>query len=616
MTAKTKGWLFVLASAAALAAFLFALPTPDGAKPDTVAAAALPSAAAGDGGVLVFHDVRLFDGERLHTSTTVVVADGVVRAVGPDADVPAGAAVIEGAGKTLLPGLIDAHTHNYGNALERALVFGVTTHLDQFTDWRQAARWRAEQAAGEAASRADIFSAGTLVTKAGGHGTQFGLDIPTLADATAADSFVADRLAEGSDWIKLVIEDGSEIGRSLPTLDAKEAAAVVAAAHRRGVLAVAHVHTRAAALLAVAAGVDGLAHLFVDEPPGAGFGALLAEHGTFVIPTLSVLASLAGEPAGASLVDDGRLSSYLLASERNSARQSFGKLAPRAISVAAETLAQLRAAGVPILAGSDAPNPGTAYGASLHGELELLVANGLTPLEALHAATAAPADAFRLPDRGRIAPGMRADLLLVDGDPTRDITATRAIAGIWKAGHAFDRRPPDPATPQQAVLPPGVLRVSDFDDGEMNAALGAGWSASTDSLFGGHSTVELTVGDKALAVSGEIARGFAFPWAGAMLAPGAAPMSPVDLGDGTVLVFRTRGDALDVLVFAEALGPRPVTAEIDASPDWQEHRIELASLGLDGRAVQGFLFTGAARPGRFRFELDDVALERPADEDS
>ena len=94
---------------------------------------------------------------------------------------------------------------------------------------------------------------------------------------------------------------------------------------------------------------------------------------------------------------------------------------------------------MPILAGTDAPNPGTAHGASIHRELELLVRAGLSPLEALRAATSVPARAFALHDRGRIAPGLRADLVLVDGDPTRDILATRNIVAIWKLGRIVDR---------------------------------------------------------------------------------------------------------------------------------------------------------------------------------
>jgi imidazolonepropionase-like amidohydrolase len=99
-----------------------------------------------------------------------------------------------------------------------------------------------------------------------------------------------------------------------------------------------------------------------------------------------------------------------------------------------EALRQLAKAGVPLLTGTDSPSPGSTYGASVHGELELLVGAGLTPLQALAAATSAPARAFRLADRGRIAPGLRADLVLVDGDPTSDVRAARRIVAVWKKG--------------------------------------------------------------------------------------------------------------------------------------------------------------------------------------
>jgi imidazolonepropionase-like amidohydrolase len=100
---------------------------------------------------------------------------------------------------------------------------------------------------------------------------------------------------------------------------------------------------------------------------------------------------------------------------------------------------RLADAGVTLLAGTDAPNPGTVFGASLHRELELLVRCGISPAQALAAATAEPARVFGLADRGRVAAGQRADLVLVSGDPLTDITATRAIERIWRGGIACDR---------------------------------------------------------------------------------------------------------------------------------------------------------------------------------
>jgi imidazolonepropionase-like amidohydrolase len=100
----------------------------------------------------------------------------------------------------------------------------------------------------------------------------------------------------------------------------------------------------------------------------------------------------------------------------------------------------LAAAHVRILAGTDAGNPGTAPGISMHGELEYLVKAGLTPEQALAAATSVSADTFHLTDRGRIASGLRADLVLVNDDPTSEITATRDIVEAWKAGIPVDRQ--------------------------------------------------------------------------------------------------------------------------------------------------------------------------------
>src|SRR5690606_24798377 len=93
---------------------------------------AMPGAAAGQQATL-FRDARVFDGERVHASADVLVRDGRIAAIGADLAAPAGATVVEASGMTLLPGLTDAHTHAFGDALREALMFGVTTELDMFT---------------------------------------------------------------------------------------------------------------------------------------------------------------------------------------------------------------------------------------------------------------------------------------------------------------------------------------------------------------------------------------------------------------------------------------------------------------------------------------------------
>ncbi len=113
-----------------------------------------------------------------------------------------------------------------------------------------------------------------------------------------------------------------------------------------------------------------------------------------------------------------------------------------AFAEASASVGALHAAGIPVPAGTDAAEqPGlprlVAHGASLHAELELLVEAGLSTVDALRAATVLPARHFGMSDRGVIEAGRRADLILLDGDPLADITATRSIRRIWCAGTEY-----------------------------------------------------------------------------------------------------------------------------------------------------------------------------------
>ena len=250
-------------------------------------------------------------------------------------------------------------------------------------------------------------------------------------------AFVDARIAEGADYIKVIYE------HAFPTLTKEQLEDVVAAVHRRNTLVVAHVTAQRDARDAIAAGVDGLVHVFADSPPEADFAGFAARHGVFVVPTLSVIEAATGATDTTWWQDDPRLAPY----SRPRCGRSLERKMPPGIGAelklahAQAAVGALHRAGVPILAGTDAPSPGLAHGLSLHRELELLVLSGLTPLEALASATSEPARAFGFHDRGRIAEGRRADLLLVDGDPTVDIRATRDIVGVWKLGRRarFDR---------------------------------------------------------------------------------------------------------------------------------------------------------------------------------
>ncbi|MEO8449158.1 MAG: amidohydrolase family protein [Gemmatimonadota bacterium] len=578
---------------------------------------------------ILFHAVRLFDGHRIIPSTDVLVSGGLITRVGPGLAAP-GALRIEGAGKTLLPGLIDAHAHVFGAALTDALMFGVTTELDMFTDHTFAAAKRKEQAEGGAAGRADLYSAGTLVTSPKGHGTEYGMVIPTISTPDEAQAFVDARLAEGSDYIKIVYDDGSSYGFTSPTISKEVLGAVIKAAHARKKLAVVHIGSQQDARDALEAGADGLVHTFEDSPPAADIGSLAARRHAFVTPTLTVNASVAGIPVGATLLADSAFARGVSPENIVTLRRTFTRRpgAKTNFDYALASVRAFHAAGVPILAGTDAPNPGTAHGASLHQELELLVKAGLTPTQALHAATAGPAQAYRLADRGRIAAGLRADLLLVEGDPSTDITTTRRIVGVWKAGKRTEReafltaqdaarRAGPPAATAGAPSGSEAGAVSTFDDGSTRAAFG-GWSVSTDDIAGGKSTATITAVDGgaqgskgALKIAGTIAPPFAYPWAGAMFSPGPQPMAPADLSAKKEIRFWAKGDGKQyrVMMFAASRGQMPLTQTFVAGPEWTEQVLALASFGgIDGHDLMAVIFSAGPALGGFELYIDQVSF--------
>ena len=560
-------------------------------------------------------DVRLFDGEEIHQEMTVLVTGGRIAAVSRHLDLPTDTTVIDGHGKTLLPGLIDSHTHAFGEALSDALRFGVTTELDMFTDATWAAERREEQKAHPVSDRADLFSAGTLVTATGGHGTEYGIKIPTLDAPEQAEAFVQARLDEGSDYIKIVVDDGALYDLKLPTLDESTLRAVIDASHRHGSLAVVHVMTKKVASEAISSGADGLMHIFADTPIDEELIQAALRHKIFVVPTLCAIESIAGSSGGPAISEDPQLAPFLSSEQQRNLAAAFPPSYGRHMktALAEDAVRQLFRAGVPILAGTDAPNPGTAHGAGLHLELELLVEAGLKALDALRAATSIPADAFHLPDRGRIAPGLKADLVLVDGDPSTDIAATRKIVGIWKDGVEVHRAAPKAteAPEKSPRLLPGL--ISDFEKESLKTSIGFGWAPSTDSMMGGTSVVDLKIlqgedGGRYLQVRGTIDAGAPFPWAGPIFFPGSRPMAPVDGTDLSSLSFSARGKGkLRILVFAESLGWIPVEYQFELQSSWTKTTVPFSEFeGVDRSGLKAILFSGGPGLGDFEFDIDDV----------
>ncbi|HSM17699.1 MAG TPA: amidohydrolase family protein [Gemmatimonadales bacterium] len=395
----------------------------------------------------IVRSARIFDGEQVVPGTTVLLRNDRILALVDESQesvtVPDGVEVLECKDCTLLPGLIDAHVHLVAEReLQQALLFGVTTELDVYTflplDVRAELRRELQQGR---ADLADFRMATTPVTVPGGLGVLFNPEIPTLDDAADAAAFVDARIAEGADHLKIMFDDGRTRGRELPNLSPEMLSATVDAAHARGRLAVTHVTSRHGARAAIAAGSNGLAHIFADELADRELVAHAARQGVFVVATLTTVQGVYEGPSGADLADDNRFHPYLhpvtianLRFRRSEAGMRLGSF-----ENALENVRRFHEGGVRLLAGTDVSNPGTAHGISLHRELELLVRAGLTPVDALTAATRAPAEAFGLDDRGRIAPDLRADLLLVRGDPTRDIRATLEIVAVIRGGVQVDR---------------------------------------------------------------------------------------------------------------------------------------------------------------------------------
>src|SRR5690554_3474190 len=530
---------------------------------------------------------RVFDGERDLGVATVVVRDGLVESVGADAQVPDGLAVIDGAGRTLLPGLVDAHVHAWGDARRDAARFGVTAAFDMHGMADRMPALRGQRESLDDTGRADLWAAGYAITAPGGHGTQYGFPVPAVDADTDVEAFISERIGEGVDFIKLIVEDMSAYpgAPELPTLAPEQVTRAIAAAHAGDRVAVVHTSTLEDARHAIDAGADGLVHIFGDEVVDEAFVEAMRAADAFVVPTLSVVASFSGEGEGAELQADSRLAPMLTAEQQATLGATIPGLAGRSerFERALQSVRALHAAGVTILAGTDAPNPGTAHGVSMHGELELLVRAGLSPAQALAAATALPAQRFGIEGRGRIAPGMRADLLLVDGNPMDDITATRAIAGVWKNGYPVERDPNAGAVAAQAA--PEQALVSDFDGDSVAATFGS-WQGTTDQMAGGASIAEH-----------------------GLVAGGAGG---VDFSARTELVFQVRGDgrSYSAMLFS---GPSvqgvPSMLPFQAGPEWTEVRLALADFpGGDPSQLRGIAFTAGQPAGTFEFFLDDVEL--------
>lgn len=423
---------------------------------------------------VVIHDCSVLDvvkGKML-AGRTVVLADGKIRAVGtPEAPVetPPGALAVEAKGKYLIPGLIDAHVHlvlvltsahiTGDEVLPLFLAAGVTSVRDagdEVVPETLIARFAAEHP--ESSPR--VFTCSPLIDQ---DPPFHNFESPAmifgraLTDPAKVPAFVEDMADWGVTSLKIYVGVPRSIGRL-----------VISEGHKHGLKVIGHLGNYSAQD-AVADGIDVLEHIWgvwnfiipVEERSKPGFPstfdlhnpqakALIAEikmHGTTVDPTLTVfrnmlllndLAEVHGHP------DNRPMPARLL---------RFWKKDAARINLHPETLARRRAefakyqeltgilhrAGVPLLAGTDAPEPYCPPGGSLHQELELLVGAGLSPAEAIRCATLNNARALGRDDQlGTVEPGKLADLVLLDANPLERIGNTRTIIKVFRGGLAVD----------------------------------------------------------------------------------------------------------------------------------------------------------------------------------
>ena len=574
----------------------------------------------------VIQNVRVFDGEKILVNRNVLIENGKIADTNFKGKAKAETKLVNGTGRTLLPGLIDAHVHAFQDQ-DLPLLYGITTQIDMFTAVSLMQEMNKRMKQGDNKQMPDLISAGTLATAPGGHGTEYGMTIETLTKPEQAQAWVDSRIAEGSHFIKIVMEHGWK-DKPFNSLDVPTVKALIEAAHLRKKLAVVHISTLEDANEALAAGADGLIHLFVgndiSDAELTQLVKLAKSKKAFVIPTFSVMESMAGLKEQ-DVLNDKSMTSLLSKAQLQPLNATYGSQPNASLMVAPTRVTNaLAKASVPLLAGTDAGNTGTQYGVSLHHELRAMVSAGMTPTAALVAATSAAAKAFRLTDRGHIAKGYKADLLLVDGEPDSDINATRRIVEIWKDGEVVsplrEKKMQLVAKELQekkgGIQLPADGRISLFSAEKLASPFGFGWFPSNDAPMGGKSTVEITLaenepgGQASVMIHAKVNAGFAYPWAGLGFFPAAQPMQSVDLSAANTLKFKVKGDEKTYSASISVQGSYiPLIVRFVATGQWQEISLPLSKFkGLDPSIITLISFNAGPETGDYQFQIADVRL--------
>jgi hypothetical protein len=369
--------------------------------------------------------------------------------------------------------------------------------------------------------------------------------------------------------------------------------ALVDEAHKNGLEVLTHTVTLERAKIAARAGVDVIAHGVGDRAVDEELFNLMKLKGTTYAPTLAVYEprgrDILTPLLGAVLAPAARLA--FVPPQSPPARPADGSAENgdpprmRRWTVLQSNTAALRKAGITFGVGTDSGVTGTHHGWATLRELQLLVAGGLTPLEAITAATGAAARAIKADgERGTIAPGKFADLVLVEGEPYKDIRDVEKIKRVFLGGREIDRGAlaREIAEPRLTPLPAIKAQelIDDFEGANGRSSIDTLWVNSTDSgadatkmLFG---RVARKGGDHALSVTARMSeKDRAFGRADIPLSRGA--IEPVDASVFRGVSFDARGDG-DYQLIVSAYGAPNFHAPFRASPQWQTIHIDFASL--------------------------------------